>query len=572
MMLKKTISILFMLVCLSACGGGGSNVSEPRLPTPPVFVTAGGDRSVNELEQTNITGAASGGSGEFTYAWSAPEGIEIAQGASSSPDAVLTTPVVTQNTSFDIVLTATDSDGKSGNKAFTLTVLPVNILPQAIVSISKVDGYADGSYPVNIQVSFDGSASFDEDPQTDDPDIAAYLWQQVAGQDILDGVDTSQATLTFTTPITTAPSNVQFMLTVTDQEGGQANARTNITLVGQQGTLPDIDAGPGLEVFSGEQITLSGSASSLAPNAGPFVASWQHDYIGGLIIDNAQALTTFAQAPIVESPITINFELQVFDQFNNQVNDFLSVTIHPHINTAINDTGVTVFATQDSINDVYQAAFPGQDAQYGRDRMNASGALDKAGRGQDGFDFTRLNANGDPVDDIDLPFSCVRDNITGLIWEVKTQNVPGDLHDAEQLFTWYLLDNNGNFRGEINEASESCNIPSQQCNISAFVEAVNSVGLCGFFDWRIPTHYEMQSLMHYGKTQSPLLDTDYFPYAGTPTDGQLWYWTRQSFADGLADDVARNAWAIDFASGIDNFLSKSGEYRLRLVRAGRRQE
>jgi hypothetical protein len=231
-----------------------------------------------------------------------------------------------------------------------------------------------------------------------------------------------------------------------------------------------------------------------------------------------------------------------------------------------------VFGAADSLSSAYQDAFPGQDAQYGRDRMNASDALDKAGRGEDGFDFTRLNANGDPVDDIDLPFSCVRDNITGLIWEIKTQNVPGDLHDADQLFTWYLLENNGNFRGEINEASESCNITSQQCNISAFVDAVNSVGLCGFFDWRIPTHYEMQSLMHYGKTQPPLLDTDYFPHAGTPNNGQLWYWTRQSFADGLADDVARNAWAIDFATGIDNFLSKSGEYRLRLVRAGRRQQ
>jgi hypothetical protein len=572
-MLKKTISILFVLVCLSACGGGGGgNVSEPRLPTPPVFVTAGGDISVNELEQTNISGAASGGSGEFTFAWSAPEGIEIVQAASSSPDAVLTAPVATENTSFDIVLTATDSDGKSGNKAFTLTVLPVNILPQAIINISKVDGYADGSYPVNIQVSFDGSASFDEDPQIDEPDIAAYLWQQVAGQDVLSGVDTTLATLTFTTPNTTAVSNAQFMLTVTDQEGGQANARTSITLVGQQGTLPDIDAGPDLELFSGEQITLSGSASSLAPNAAPFVASWQHDHVSGLSINDAQALNTFAVAPMVASTTTINFELRVFDQFDNQVSDFLSVKVHPHVNTAINDTGVMVFGAGDSLSSAYQDAFPGQDAQYGRDRMNASDALDKAGRGEDGFDFTRLNANGDPVDDIDLPFSCVRDNITGLIWEIKTQNVPGDLHDADQLFTWYLLENNGNFRGEINEASESCNITSQQCNISAFVDAVNSAGLCGFFDWRIPTHYEMQSLMHYGKTQPPLLDTDYFPHAGTPNNGQLWYWTRQSFADGLADDVARNAWAIDFATGIDNFLSKSGEYRLRLVRAGRRQQ
>jgi hypothetical protein len=570
-MLKNLTCILIIITCLSACGGGGESASEPRLPTPAVLVTAGPDASVDELQQLAISGAASGGTGEYTFTWNAPAGIDIEQSGANSPDATLTAPVVTQNTSFDVLLSATDTEGKVGSKAFTLTVLPVNILPQANIQISNIEGYASANYPVNVQVSFDGSASSDGDPQTGEPEIAAYLWQQVSGQDVLAGVDTSLATLSFTTPVSTGRSNAQFMLTVTDQEGGQATARTTITLLGEQGTVPVADAGKLITVFSGELIALAGSASSLAPNAGPFTASWQHDFATSLNINDISSFTTFAQAPLVQTSTVINFELRVFDQFNNQTSDSLAVLVHPQVNTTINDTGVSVNGTADGVTTTYQNDFPGQDAQYGLDRVSASGVIDKTGRGDGGFDFTRLNANGDPVDDINLPFSCVRDNVTGLVWEVKTQADTTDLHYTNQVFTWYQEADNGNFSGVQNAASESCNIANQQCNTSEFVETVNTVGRCGFFDWRIPTHYELQSILHYGKSQAPLLDTDYFPNSGSAVNGQIWYWTRQSSADGVTADIARNAWAIDFATGVDNFLSKSGEYRLRLVRAGRRQ-
>jgi hypothetical protein len=40
-------------------------------------------------------------------------------------------------------------------------------------------------------------------------------------------------------------------------------------------------------------------------------------------------------------------------------------------------------------------------------------------------------------------------------------------------------------------------------------------------------------------------------------------------ADGVNSDDAQNAWALDFDSGVDNFLNKSSAARVRLVRAGR---
>lgn len=66
----------------------------------------------------------------------------------------------------------------------------------------------------------------------------------------------------------------------------------------------------------------------------------------------------------------------------------------------------------------------GQDAVYGRD---AASNLSKVGYGPAGFDYTKLDANGDDLAEAATSWSCVRDNVSGLIWEVKTTS---GLHDA----------------------------------------------------------------------------------------------------------------------------------------------
>ena len=86
----------------------------------------------------------------------------------------------------------------------------------------------------------------------------------------------------------------------------------------------------------------------------------------------------------------------------------------------------------------------------------------------------------------------------------------------------------------------------------------------------MPTYEEMMSLIHFGLASGVRVDDDYFPNSGTVDgDGRLWYWTRIPSADGVAEDAAQNAWALDFASGLDNFLNKATPGSVRLVRAGR---
>jgi chitinase len=66
-----------------------------------------------------------------------------------------------------------------------------------------------------------------------------------------------------------------------------------------------------------------------------------------------------------------------------------------------------------------------------------------------------------------------------------------------------------------------------------------------------------------------MIDNSYFPNTMDSLITPVWYWTRDSSADGFTNEQAQNAWTIDFASGNDNFLNKSTAGRVRLVRAGR---
>lgn len=70
--------------------------------------------------------------------------------------------------------------------------------------------------------------------------------------------------------------------------------------------------------------------------------------------------------------------------------------------------------------------------------------------GQDGSyainmpSFSKLGDNGAVLDDSATEWLMVKDNVTGLIWEVKTnldtQANEGDPHDADNTYRWYNPD------------------------------------------------------------------------------------------------------------------------------------
>lgn len=199
------------------------------------------------------------------------------------------------------------------------------------------------------------------------------------------------------------------------------------------------------------------------------------------------------------------------------------------------------------------AGYPGQDAQDGRDARQ-----DNDSDGHAGFSFTKLGATGNALPASATAWSCVRDNVTGLVWELKTDD--GGLRDRDWTYSWYNPDaaSNGGSVGYPDDGNNCYN--SSRCDTAKFVADVNQAGLCGARDWRLPSRRELQSIVDRGR-YSPAIDTNYFPDLGSTI---WWYWSSSPGA-GYAD----YAWLVAFDDGYDGHnCYKNYGYQVRLVRGG----
>ena len=215
-----------------------------------------------------------------------------------------------------------------------------------------------------------------------------------------------------------------------------------------------------------------------------------------------------------------------------------------------------------------------QDAFFGRDAQAKEGALPKVGAGMAGFDFTKIGASGKVLtkqgeawsdtgtEAASTQWDCVRDNVTGLVWEVK-RNDPTHLRHFGHGYVWYNPDslNNGGDPGFLNSntLSPTCTgvADLNQCNTHSYVTAVNAAGLCGKQDWRLPTLDELRGLAHMGHSLSPSIDINYFP--NTSAD---YTWSALPMAS--SSDMA---WSVRFFDGGYFLLVKSEPYPVRLVRS-----
>ena len=150
--------------------------------------------------------------------------------------------------------------------------------------------------------------------------------------------------------------------------------------------------------------------------------------------------------------------------------------------------------------------FDGEDCELGRD-VTANDPSD----GHAGFSYTRLNSDGSEYsgsgDYATEPWACVLDNVTGVIWEVKTTD--GGTHDNSIEYTWYNADG-VDIDGTIFRGTDNGIDPTTQ----ELVDATNAEQLCGLSNWRLPTSSELVSIRNNtividGDNFS--VESDYFP-------------------------------------------------------------
>jgi len=206
----------------------------------------------------------------------------------------------------------------------------------------------------------------------------------------------------------------------------------------------------------------------------------------------------------------------------------------------LNDTGVTQCVVYDEERGFVftpECKGTGHDGEFGRD---ATAPHD--GNGHAGFNFEKIGANGEVLAKDAAAWSCVRDKVTGAMWEVKTSD--GGLHDGGARFK-----NRGNGR------------PG---DASYYVQAVNAAGLCGASDWRLPTRREMESLVDFSVAEGgPMIDNAWFPYSAAAL-----HWTSSSAKVNGGSQAYR--WAVNFYNGQTIWYGgQYGEFAVRLVREGR---
>jgi len=534
--MKKFALAILASAVLSACGSGGSDSNtESKQPAQPVAnqsptVSISSESSFNEHVTVTVTASANDSDGTIsTYSWVQISGESVVLSGADSATLSFTAPTTAEALTLSFKVTVTDDDGAEASEEVSININPVNALPVAILGDDVVVN-------PDVAASLSGALSSDEDGT-----IESYIWSQTGGTEVtLTGSDTE--TLAFTPSKDIEGETLKFDLTVTDNEGATSTDSVQVYI----NQYPVAVAADYQIVETGYEVAINANDSTDDVEIVEF--SWTQTAGSEVVILNANTATPkFTANSTGDEKLT--FEVTVTDNLGLTDSDTVDIDV-VKVNRFINDTGVTVSADLLDGNDDSCIANETvkHDCAVGRDANNS---LVKVGGGDAAFDFTKLDASGNELESNATIWSCVRDNRTGLTWEVKTTD--NGVQHYTKSYPWGGKGANG--------FSDTAKQGTYHEDWNSLVDYANENSLCGKADWSLPTVNELVNLSNKGKADK-LIDESFFP---NTISGR--YWTANADATDSSD-----AWVVDFGNADDGWVLRSTYNRVRLVSGGEAME
>ena len=519
--------------------------SNNRAPTASISVSPDPDSTtLTTATEITLNGSDSsdpdGDTLDYTWSQASNQSIDL-----SSTSAASTSFTAANPGTYTFTLTV-DDGSLTDSAEITLEIIQAdstNRAPTASISVSPDPDST--TLTTATEITLNGSDSSDPDGDTLD-----YTWSQASNQSI-DLSSTSTATTTFTAA---NPGTYTFTLSISDGELGD-NSEAIVTI--HPITLPTDFAA----IAGDTQITLTWIPYS----DDTFHNIYRSDNPNCDLININTCSTAAGQSELfsnVSSPFTDTgltnattyyYWIEAIHDGEIQLaENYISATPQESTTSepttyALNDTGITWGGDYSSGNnsDCSSNISAPQDCHQGRDAY--SGTNDDSD-GHAGFSFTKLDSSGNALTASATNWSCVQDNVTGLIWEVKTDD--GSERDKDNAYRWGGLTAIG--RDSSNREG------SYYDDWNNLVNAANSGnGLCGFTDWRVPDIEELRSIVDYSRT-NPSIDINYFPNTGSD-----WYWSASPDAYGSS-----YAWRLGFGVGYDYYGNRGSSNHVRLVRSG----
>ncbi|TQF72146.1 DUF1566 domain-containing protein [Pseudoalteromonas luteoviolacea] len=563
-MLKKSLILIAVSSILSGCGGSGGSSDQEVVGAS---INAGQDVTVIEKNDFTLKAVASPSGGTFN--WQIVSGPSIDSFPQTGEELTVTAPDVKANSVAVLKVDYLTPSGELVSDTLNVNITSNNQLPVAVITQTGPD-----TQPSKYLDTVVLSAADSSDPDANGQ-VVGYKWQQISGPSTIKVDDTSAVTLSFVHPLLAENQTAIWRLTITDDEGGSTSTDASVALA-KNAQVVLANAGTDQQVLEFDDVTLDATSSVTVD--GQYNCKWEQTSAGSTIAlaDSTECKTTF-QAPNITDVISATFKVTVTDSANRTGEDEVKVTISKKPLSNLNDTGAGLcFNNTESItcgND----DFPGQDADLGRDSV--SQLIAKEGKGNLAFDFTKLDADGKELSNDATTFSCVRDNITGLVWEVKEATagtLPNtSIRNAQNHYTWAVTDPD-DMDDLIHSNTVMPNpVPcphSDHCGIKNLISSVNSQAgdpYCGGRTWRLPSYSELMSIVDFGRQGAHVLDPEFFPnMPDVSLLNHLHFWTIQTYVGGTEgiDANLTSAYVVDMATGNTVHESKGNTAYVRLVR------